>query len=186
MIIYYLYVKTHRKTGLKYLGQTKKNPFKYKGSGVDWLRHIIIHGNEVDTEIILTTENIEERNYWGRHYSKVWNIVNAQDDYGNKIWANRIPETGGGSINGSINKGKIPWNKGIIGRITQSEESNKARSVSLKGRESPNKGNFGELNPFYGKKHSVETIEKIKSKIQNRVPWNKGKKGVQVPWNKKK
>ena len=36
----YLYVKTHNKSGLKYLGKTIQNPFKYKGSGTYWLRHI--------------------------------------------------------------------------------------------------------------------------------------------------
>jgi hypothetical protein len=29
---YYLYVKTHNQTGLKYLGQTSKNPDKYQGA----------------------------------------------------------------------------------------------------------------------------------------------------------
>jgi hypothetical protein len=38
MTIYYLYVKTHNITGLKYLGYTsRKNPHKYTGSGTRWL-----------------------------------------------------------------------------------------------------------------------------------------------------
>ena len=64
MTIYYLYVKTHIKTGLKYLGQTKQNPFKYKGSGTDWKNHIKQFGNQVNTEIIFQTSSIEERNKW--------------------------------------------------------------------------------------------------------------------------
>jgi hypothetical protein len=40
--------------------------------------------------------NQDELYYWGSHYSKLWNVVSAMDDFGNKIWANRIPETGGG------------------------------------------------------------------------------------------
>ena len=99
MTIYYLYVKVHKITGLRYLGQTKQNPHTYKGSGVDWERHIKQYGNNVDTSILLSTTNINERNYWGRYYSMIWNVVSAQDDYGNKIWANRIPETGGGNGN---------------------------------------------------------------------------------------
>lgn len=81
-----------------------------------------------------------------------------------------------------------PWNKGITGKITQTPESNKKRSATLKGRPSPNKGNFGEKNPFYGKTHTDETKTKIKETIRksNRVPWNKGKKGLQVAWNKGK
>ncbi len=81
---------------MKYLGQTKKDPFKYHGSGVDWLAHIKEFGNDVYTEIILQTADKEERNIYGRYYSNVYRIVTAADDFGNKIWANRIPETGGG------------------------------------------------------------------------------------------
>jgi hypothetical protein len=96
MTIYTLYVKTHRKTGLKYLGQTSQDPFKYPGSGVDWETHLKTFGNDVETEILLQTSDTEERNRIGRYYSNLWHVVTAADDFGNKIWANRIPETGGG------------------------------------------------------------------------------------------
>jgi hypothetical protein len=96
MTIYTLYVKTHRKTGLKYLGQTSRDPFEYPGSGTDWVPHIKEFGNNVHTEIIVQTLDRQERNDWGRHYSRLWNIVSGADDYGNKIWANKMPETGGG------------------------------------------------------------------------------------------
>ena len=46
-MIIYLYVKTHRKTGLKYLGKTKKDPFVYQGSGVHWKNHLNKHGYDV-------------------------------------------------------------------------------------------------------------------------------------------
>ena len=48
----YLYVKTHNKTGLKYLGKTSKNPHSYLGSGVDWKTHLKENGIEHFTEII--------------------------------------------------------------------------------------------------------------------------------------
>lgn len=96
MNIYYLYLKTHKITGLRYLGQTKNDPFVYKGSGVDWNIHLNKYGNDVETLVLLETADPNERNFWGRYYSKLWNIVKAMDDYGNKIYANRIPETGGG------------------------------------------------------------------------------------------
>jgi hypothetical protein len=96
MTIYTLYVKTHRKTGLKYLGQTSKDPFKYKGSGKDWLPHLKEFGDDVHTDIILQTTDRSHRNNLGRYYSNLWHIVTSSDDFGNKIWANRIPETGGG------------------------------------------------------------------------------------------
>ena len=96
MSIYYLYIKTHKTTGLRYLGQTKRNPFKYPGSGIDWVIHLKKFGNTVHTEILISTKCVDERNKWGRYYSAYYNIIRAQDDFGNKIWANRIAETGGG------------------------------------------------------------------------------------------
>ena len=47
MPIYTLYVKTHNKTGLKYLGRTTQDPYKYKGSGTYWRSHLKKHGNRV-------------------------------------------------------------------------------------------------------------------------------------------
>lgn len=90
MCIYYLYIKQHKITKLKYLGQTKRNPNIYKGSGVDWINHLKEHGNLVETTILITTTDKNERNYWGRYYSELYNVVESDQ------WANRIPETGGG------------------------------------------------------------------------------------------
>ena len=86
----YLYVKTHNKTGLKYLGKTAKDPYAYLGSGVDWKLHLKEHGEEHSTEIIRECQSNQELNEWGRYYSNLWNVANGTQ------WANRIPETGGG------------------------------------------------------------------------------------------
>ena len=86
----YLYVKTHNKTGLKYLGKTTKDPYAYLGSGVDWKLHLKEHGEEHSTEIIRECQSNQELNEWGRYYSNLWNVANGTQ------WANRIPETGGG------------------------------------------------------------------------------------------
>ena len=99
MTIYYLYIKTHKITGLKYFGQTKTNPFKYSGSGTDWRKHIARYGRDILTEIVFQTTNKKELTAQGRYYSCLWNVVGAMDNFGNKIWANRIPETGGGGGN---------------------------------------------------------------------------------------
>jgi hypothetical protein len=99
MKIYKLYVKTHVITGLKYLGQTTQNPLTYKGSGVDWVKHIKKYGYHVSTEILLETDNKKNVEIYGRYYSQLWNVVCGQDDYGNKIWANKIPETTAGGGN---------------------------------------------------------------------------------------
>lgn len=121
MTIYYLMVKTHNITGLKYLCQTsKQDPYSYSGSGVDWKIHLNKFGYHVSTEILAECHTKKELNKQGRYYSKLWNIVDGQDDYGNKIWANRIPETGGGGTpsdktkeklrNGQLGKPKPPRN----------------------------------------------------------------------------
>ena len=133
----YLYLKTHQVTGLKYLGKTKKDPYKYKGSGVEWKKHLRVYGNDVATEVIRECATDEELSKWGKYYSVIFDVVNSPE------FLNRIPETG-------IGHGCL------------------------------------------GNKHSEETKQKIseanKGKVRNKgkVPWNKGKKGLQVPWNKGK
>ena len=129
--VYYLYKKTHKITNLKYLGFTKKDPYKYKGSGTRWLFHLKKHGYDIETEILHETTNRDKIQQLGEYYSKLWNVVHSTE------WANLKPETGeGGGVLG-MNKGKPrpeehkdamragwerikqegyqPWNKGITG-----------------------------------------------------------------------
>jgi hypothetical protein len=87
---YYLYVKTHNITGLKYLGQTKNNPFKYKGSGKRWLRHLKVHGYNIKTEILLQTLCYDELVETGLFFSKLFNVVKSNN------WANLTEECGNG------------------------------------------------------------------------------------------
>lgn len=94
----YLYKKTHRVTGLNYLGTTvSKNPHTYKGSGKYWRNHIEKHGYDVDTEILLETANKLELTKAGLYYSELWNVVESKE------WANLKPESGagGGYVAGS-------------------------------------------------------------------------------------
>ncbi len=122
MTIYKLYLKIHKKTGLRYLGQTKSDdPYLYKGSGVDWNKHLTEHGNIVETIILLETECRKEISVQGRYYSKLWRVTTAVDDYGNRIYANRIPETGGGDSElVSISKrGTKCWTNGIIEKYSK-------------------------------------------------------------------
>jgi len=129
--VYYLYKKTHKITNLQYLGFTKKDPYKYKGSGTRWLFHLKKHGYDIETEILHETTNRDKIQQLGEYYSKLWNVVYSAE------WANLKPETGeGGGVPG-MNKGKSrpeehkdamragwerikqegyqPWNKGITG-----------------------------------------------------------------------
>lgn len=93
----YLYIKTHNKTGLKYLGKTiQKDPHKYPGSGKFWIRHLSKHGYDYTTEILRECQSNEELQEWGMHYSNLFDIVNAKDKTGKKVWANLKPEYGDG------------------------------------------------------------------------------------------
>lgn len=96
MNIYYLYVKTHKKTGLKYLGYTRQNPFTYSGSGTDWKSHLKTHGYKIHTDILFQSSIKKEVIQLGIFYSNLWNILTAADNFGDKIWANKILETGSG------------------------------------------------------------------------------------------
>lgn len=104
----YLYVKTHNKTGLKYLGKTaRKDPYRYRGSGDYWINHINKHGYDVTTEIIKECSTEEELKFWGLYYSFLWNVVEEKDERGNKTWANLVPESGGGFGSGKDNIGHL-------------------------------------------------------------------------------
>ena len=83
-MIIYLCIKTHKITGLKYLCKTKKNPFTYHGSGIDWKYHLQKYGTDHSTEIIRECTSHEELSAWGRYYSILFNVVSGMDDYGNK------------------------------------------------------------------------------------------------------
>jgi hypothetical protein len=140
MATYYLYIKTHRVTGLKYLGQTCQDPHRYRGSGTRWREHLAKHGFDIDTMILLQTTDKKERNDAGRYYSRFYNVIGAMDDYGNKIWANVIPETGGGSFSGewNPNKGKKGPDHPAYGRV-DTDETNAKRSTAKLGDKNPMK-----------------------------------------------
>jgi hypothetical protein len=140
----YLYVKTHNKTGLKYLGKTvAKDPHKYKGSGDYWRQHITKYGYDVTTTIIRECHTKEELQEWGLYYSTLWNVVNSRDESGRKIWANLKPESGDG--------GSCPGRK-----ITYSAKI----SETMKGRPAHNKGKKQPHKPHKPHKHRSSTNTK--------------------------
>ena len=84
----YLYVKTHRKTGLKYFGKTIKDPLTYKGSGTRWLHHIRKHGDDCVTEIIGSYDDPDKCEMAALKFSLENDIVASN------AWANLKPENG--------------------------------------------------------------------------------------------
>jgi hypothetical protein len=132
MTTYSLYVKTHTTTGLKYLGYTKtNNPHKYKGSGKYWLDHIRTHDYLVETEVIFRTTNKEDIKRQGLYYSKLWNVVEARDQNGKKIWANLKEESGDGGKPAWESSMENPVIKERHAQIISSKEYKKNQSEAV-------------------------------------------------------
>ena len=89
---YYLYIKTSP-LGLRYLGKTTKNPNTYLGGGKIWKRHIKKHNftiDDIETEIVFETNNVDELIKKGIELSNLYNIVESKE------WANLREEAGDG------------------------------------------------------------------------------------------
>ena len=131
MTIYYLYQKTHIKTGLKYLGYTTRNPFIYRGSGIKWGDHLREHGAHLETSILAESTSKDEIKTIGRYYSELWDIVNSDD------WANSMKETCGGPGGKSgiprSAETKRKLSESLLGR-KHTDEQRKAKSKRQKGK----------------------------------------------------
>ena len=169
-----LYVKTHKVTGLKYLGKTEQDPYKYLGSGKRWKRELNKYGKEIYTEILFQSESIDEIREKGLYYSKLWNIVESVE------WANFIEENGSGGdtsafrdyeemsrktkgrkigpqspqhrLNNSLSHmGQIAWNKGLV--LGSSKKSRDAGKKSGESRLGKKRGKYSLKKQPNGTKH---------------------------------
>jgi hypothetical protein len=170
----YLYIKTHNITGLKYFGKTIGDPFKYRGSGIYWLRHLKDHGYNVRTDVIGYYTLQEECMSIATQFSKDNDIVHAVNENNKKVWANQIIENGidGGATGRTIynphseeskkkmsvsRKGSIPWNRGKTG-VTPGNKTARSKETKQLLREAN-----------LGKKQSQETIDKRVAKLKGHV-----------------
>lgn len=159
----YLYVKTHNKTGLKYLGQTtSKDPYKYTGSGLYWKLHLKKHGKDITTVILKECLTKREVRYWGEYYNDLWNVVESDD------WANLKEETGdGGSIKG-INLGR-KHSKEIRKKISESKKGkpiNRTHPVSEETKRKLSK-------IFKGtKRKRSSVIKQMETRTKNGTRWH--------------
>lgn len=170
MTIYptFLYIKQHSITGLKYFGKTVKDPYKYKGSGKHWARHIKKHGTE-HIETLWVSEPYTDSNVisdFALAFSKDHNIVESKD------WANQISENGldGGGNKGispsaeskqkmsAAKLGKTTWNKGI----PRSDETKQKISDAKKGKPTGKKGIPSGRKGIPTGPHSAETKHKMR------------------------
>lgn len=161
MAIYYLYIKQHSVTGLKYFGFTqKKNPFKYRGSGLYWGRHLKKHGNDIKTIEIFGFDNHDMCREFAIKFSIINNIAESSE------WANLKSEdaTNGGTL-GSISRAKISAaNKGLHKGKTYEEIYGQEKATELRkirSKHFKNNNNKGSNNPMFGRKHSKELKEKL-------------------------
>jgi hypothetical protein len=176
----YLYIKTHNKTGLKYLGKTSsKDPFKYKGSGLYWKRHIEKHGYDVFTEIIYESDDVNIIKEQGLIFSKLYNIVEDPN------WANLKEESGDGgwdfvnkdeNIRKTRSKRMLGSGNPFYGK-THTKETKEKLSEYTKKQIFPKRTlehNEKIKKSLLGKKHSKERCENISLAKKGKPPHNKG------------
>jgi len=143
-----LYLKQHSVTKLRYFGFTRRDPYKYLGSGKYWKNHLRIHGKEHVITVWTKKFNSRDDAYeFATFFSEVEDIVNSVDKYSKKRYANEKPETleGGspkginlGNKYGSANKGKtIPIEKRCIGERNHrygKPAANRGKVMPFKGK----------------------------------------------------
>jgi hypothetical protein len=140
-----LYIKTHNKTGLRYLGKTiAKDPHTYTGSGKYWKRHLKKHGTDYTTQILLVTTDKNDLIETALFFSNIFDIVRSSE------WANLKKEEGDGG-----------WS-----HINNNLELIKERSKSVQGEKNPMYGLKREKSPIFGKKQTSDHKEKRLSKIE--------------------
>lgn len=156
----YLYVKQHNKTGLRYLGKTQQDPFKYRGSGKRWINHLKKHGNDVTTTIIGSFVSNEDLKLKSIQLSEEWDIVNSDE------WANLKVEAGDGgpspyniehlrsiaSLGGKARalKGYSAWNKGKTTPRTKESIEKQKNTMTGKKRGPYKNYNYGPPIEFNG------------------------------------
>lgn len=173
--MFHLYVKTHNITGLKYLGKTTQDPYRYVGSGIRWKRHLNKYGYDVHTHVLGSYETVEELKSKGLLYSEIYNIVESND------WANLVPEDGhGGSVKGReiSTKHRKNLSKSLLGNknrlgFKDSIETKKKKSLSNKGILKP-----GTSEALRDVPKSSEHKLKLSLSLKNK-PWSQNRRNAQ-------
>jgi len=73
-------LKQHDNTKLKYLCfhyGTRESCFTYKGSGTYWTSHLLKHGKEITTTILLESDKQSDISKAGIEYSQLWDVVKS-------------------------------------------------------------------------------------------------------------
>jgi len=157
-MITYLYHKRHKQTGLNYFGKTIRDPYSYKGSGIRWCRHLLKHGDEVETVQVWEFSDIVKCSEFAIEFSTRHNIVESIN------WANLRVENGldGGHTPGAYTpEARLKKGAKLKGRI-YSKKTLALMSLSHIGMCD------GAKNPMYGRVQTDSTKQLISEKALNR------------------
>ena len=140
----YIYLTTNLINNKKYVGSHTAEKFtdKYKGSGSILKKAVNKYGEEnfkveLVEECFDAIDLVEKEEYW----IKKLNAVESEEFY---------------------NLSYSGYKRGVTG-YKHTEEAKRKISEATKGENNPNYGKsfFSDQNPFYGKKHTLETREKM-------------------------
>lgn len=148
----WLYVTTNLITGKKYIGQTTSTRKDYFGSGKIITDAIRKYGKKNFSREIIYSGTWEEVDLLEALYIEKYNAVNSDEYYNLK--------EGGHEGRHNPNSSK----KMSIARLGKTYEEIYGEQEAERQRHLRRECNTGENNPFYGKKHSDETIKVIKQK----------------------
>jgi len=134
--------------GKMYLGMTKRNPYTYKGSGIDWLLHLKqnnIDSSTVKTTVIYSSENESEFEKVCVNMSDFLNVV-CDDRFSNRI----------------LESGKMS-----IAMTEDIRQKKKIATTNLWKNDEYRNNMSGENHPLYGKKRP-DTSLMNKKRFENK------------------
>lgn len=177
-----IYLTTNNINGKKYIGVDTKNDPYYYGSGKIIKLALKKYNRNNFTKEILEESNdnaylFKREQYWIEKY----NAVDSDDFY------NMCDGGKGGSVTLTNENSKKKCLEGAKKGLKKIIENRKDKTYEEiygveKAKEEKEKRRLAGL----GKKYSKERIKKSSEGLKGRIPWNKGKKGLQNSWNKGK
>lgn len=153
-------------TGKYYIGKHKGGDKYYKGSGVEWKKDLKLY-KDYDTEVLEYVEDIsllnEREEYW----------LNKFDASNNKLYYNKTNHAFGPM------KQSLEWKKAQSDRM-RGKSTTQGKSWKVKDTSNMKGGGFK------GKKHSEETIKKMKGNKSRNEAISKSLKGRDISlWKEK-
>jgi len=164
-VIKHLYIK-ETKCGLRYLGITKRNPYKYKGSGKYWVKYLKsnnINSGDIYTNVIFSGEDNEYFYELCEFVSDELDIVNSRS------FANLIIESG-------------------RSLVVSTPEISEAKRVKMKNRwkdKNYRSSMTGKNHPMYGVER-LDTKERNIERFKNKEEREKISESSKRLWSDKK